>query len=973
MKEGARDTLTKQGERRRNRLALDRESIELVQSVCKRSVFTVIQDNRIVYAGPSATLLSGYSEKELATIELATLLAPGWRDNGLRAVRRAAKVRNGSGVEVEVVLKTKQGEERWVRCSMRPALWEGRPALLCDGFDITQYKNTEAALRESEERFRSISTNAQAILGIVQNDRFVYVNEFASQLTGYATNELIGMKIEQLVHPEHRTFVLRRAARRLKGYKEPPQYECKIITKNGKTLWIELAASRISYHGRSAILVIATDRTSRKETEQELQNALGSLGEQKELFEIAIEAAGMTVWTFDPLHNKVQSLGRSPDWSRIVKEERFTLFGGVTRLIHPDDRKKILSMLPQAIAGKPFNFEFRMQHPDNTMHWNLARGRLVAGHRSDQPLRIAGVALDINDRKLAEEGARERQRTLEILLQASEFFLSNLSSQEILEALAAQISSVDESAGIAIGEYDHSSHTIRVRAVTAPPERMKRLRELMGHSPTDMRFNVTEMLRDQMISDYLKHLPGGVYDLSFQQIPRELCETLERELNIGAVYTMTFARHADFMGTVAIMTDKKRGLKGKDTIELLAHQAGIALRRSRAEAALIKASEDKNNFLAILAHELRNPLAPIASSTDLLKLLLKDENRDSSQNDPAARNALEMIAHQLESMKRLLDDLLDLSRVERGMVEIEQKPVVLENVLRSSAESVQSFMSSLGHTFELDIQPEGPYTVTGDPVRLEQIIVNLLNNAAKYTPEHGRVRLSLEKQDESALIRVKDNGIGLDPSMTERIFDLFNQANVGFVRSHGGLGIGLTLAKNLVTMHGGTITAESPGPGQGATFTVCLPLAKSLRKAPATLPGGPPSMRNGPPLPALRILVVDDNKEAATSLVRLLQFLGQYVRVAHDAASALKLSGTWHPELYFIDIRMPGMDGYQLSQKLHRRPTSVGEPYYIALTGYGAKEDRAKAEQAGFNQHVVKPISIGQLRTLVAKSAAVVQ
>jgi PAS domain S-box-containing protein len=373
--------------------------------------------------------------------------------------------------------------------------------------------------------------------------------------------------------------------------------------------------------------------------------------------------------------------------------------------------------------------------------------------------------------------------------------------------------------------------------------------------------------------------------------------------------------------------------------------------RKRAEEALKDADRRKDEFLAMLAHELRNPLAPISNALHLVRL----HGADPQQ-------ALEMIERQVEHMVRLVDDLLDVSRITRGKIELRRERVDLAAVAVRAVEGSRPLIDARRHRLEMRL-PDGPLPVDGDPMRLAQVVWNLLNNAAKYTPEGGRIALTVEAAGGEAVVRVRDTGMGIPADMLARVFDLFTQVDRTLDRAEGGLGIGLTLVRRLTEMHGGTVAAHSAGPGQGSEFVVRLPLAAG---APAEAPvAGAPAVPPGPAPRGRRILLVDDNRDSADSLAMLLQLLGHDVRTAYDGRQALVVAGAYQPDLVLLDIGLPGLNGYEVAAQL-RAMFGTGRMVLVALTGYGSQEDRRQTREAGFDDHLVKPVDLDALRELLA-------
>ena len=384
------------------------------------------------------------------------------------------------------------------------------------------------------------------------------------------------------------------------------------------------------------------------------------------------------------------------------------------------------------------------------------------------------------------------------------------------------------------------------------------------------------------------------------------------------------------------------------------------IERERAEEALRKADRRKDEFLAILAHELRNPLAPIRNSLYILQL--------TGRSDPMARRVGEMMERQVSHMVRLVDDLLEVSRITRGKIELRDDELELAKVISHAVETSRPLIEAGHHTLTVSL-PTEPMALRGDDVRLAQVFSNLLNNAAKYTDAGGRIELRGHREADEIVVSIKDNGTGIPPEMLTRVFDLFTQVDGAANRASGGLGIGLTLVKSLVTLHGGTIEAHSAGPGTGSEFIVRLPsLPSGARGAKDARVDAQAHAAGAPPV-AGRVLVVDDNRDAGDSLAMLLRLLGAEVRVAASGVEGLALLDDFRPKLLLVDIGMPAMDGYEVAQRIRARPDGASYTV-VALTGWGQDDARERSSSAGFDHHLVKPSDVEQLRSLLARADA---
>jgi signal transduction histidine kinase/CheY-like chemotaxis protein len=389
----------------------------------------------------------------------------------------------------------------------------------------------------------------------------------------------------------------------------------------------------------------------------------------------------------------------------------------------------------------------------------------------------------------------------------------------------------------------------------------------------------------------------------------------------------------------------------EDVTERVAHEAEL---RERVDA-LRDADRRKDEFLAMLAHELRNPLAPISHAVQILGLIKSKE--------PLLDNARAMIERQVTHLVRLVDDLLDVSRVSRGKVQLQKMPLDLSTVARQAVETSRPLIDSHHHHLTVTL-PQDAVPVDGDFVRLAQVVTNLLNNAAKYTDEGGQIWLTIEKASpEEAVVRVRDNGRGIDPLTLPVLFNLFYQVDRNLDRAEGGLGLGLSLVKSIVEMHGGGVEAHSAGRGKGSEFTVHLPL---LRQVPT--PTSTESSGSSPAARPTRVLVVDDNRDAAETLALLLKMEGHEVWTCHDGRKAVELALREQPTLVVMDIGLPGLNGYQACRAM--REGGLTEALMIAITGYGQEEDRRLSRESGFDVHLVKPVDLLALKKLLAERGA---
>ena len=448
----------------------------------------------------------------------------------------------------------------------------------------------------------------------------------------------------------------------------------------------------------------------------------------------------------------------------------------------------------------------------------------------------------------------------------------------------------------------------------------------------------------------LDELGEGQWDVP--RLGALLAEVLPRNTDIRH-----FEVEADFPGlgrrTMQLDASRFAGRQGADELILLAieditERRELELALQQRTKALEETDRRKDEFLAMLGHELRNPLAPLRNCLEILK---------SAALDASGEECREMMERQVRHLTRLTDDLLDVSRITRGRIELRRTRVDLRDVVRSGVEAIAPRSEDRGLRTRV-VLGEGEVPIDGDPLRLGQVVTNLLDNAVRYSEEGGSLTVSVTAEEGAGVLRVRDEGIGVEASMLTRIFEPFVQADSSLVRARGGLGIGLALVKSLVEMHGGRVSAASDGPGTGCELTVRLPLAAAAWRAAAG------TVEDASPGRARRVLVVEDNRDAAESLSLLLTLAGHEVRLAHDGSTAVKVASAYRPEVVLLDIGLPGMDGFHVARRLREEP-GLDDAFLVAMTGYGQAEDRRRSQEAGFDRHLTKPVEPAVLRELL--------
>jgi signal transduction histidine kinase/DNA-binding response OmpR family regulator len=672
----------------------------------------------------------------------------------------------------------------------------------------------------------------------------------------------------------------------------------------------------VSMHDVTAVreAQVAREAAVREQARREEAEATAAvLNASKERVRLATEAGGLGVWIWESETDKVVwehdwlfDLFGLPRGSEPINAARF-----VADFLHPDDRAGFRAAAEATILrGEPFFFIARFfRQPTREVRWLEFRGLQQSGDRG-VPLRIMGTAADITERHDFQERLRvseERYRALFDVIDQG-FALIDL----IFDADGKAVDYTFVEVNPAFGK-----HTGLVDPVG------KRISEVL-HG-----------VEDHWIQTY------GQVALTGKAV---------RFVNEARGLNRWYDSYAARLGgessrTVALLftdiTDRKTA---DDDLRRLADELAESDRR-------------KTEFLATLAHELRNPLAPLSSGLQVMRL--------SATNPAALERTRNMMERQVSHMVHLVDDLLDIARITTGKVDLKKERVELQTIVASAVETSLPLIEAGRHELSVDI-PDEELLLDVDFTRVAQVVSNLLNNAAKYTPARGRIGLRAHREGDEIVIAISDTGVGIPPAAMPTVFEMFTQVGRNMERAQGGLGIGLSLVRRLVELHGGTVSAASEGVGRGSTFTVRLPLASpALAIPPAPIAAAPPAAIEEPMEAAMRILVVDDNVDAADTLSALLEMGGHTTRVANDGYQAIEAAAAFQPQVVFLDIGLPGMNGYEVARKLRETP-GMERGVLVALTGWGTREDRQRSTAAGFDHHLTKPADMNAVETLLA-------
>ena len=657
--------------------------------------------------------------------------------------------------------------------------------------------------------------------------------------------------------------------------------------------WFDVYCSRVGPPEERKVAIVFKDITERKRAEDTLRRSEAMLRESEARFRSFADNAPAMLWVTEP-DGSCSFLSRG--WYEYTGQTEATGLGfGWLDAVHPDDRAQAREAFVAANARhQPYSTELRLRRADGEYRWAIDAGRPRFG-RGGEFLGHVGSAIDVHERAQAEESLRISRERLDLVVNSGQIGLWYCDLP-----------------------FDKLDWNAKVKEhFGLPPDTRVTIDTFFERLHPDDRERTRQAI-EKAIQDRTD------YDIEYRTVGLDGRERWIRAIGRATYRDGTPER---FDGITVDVTE-----------------------RVRQEEALKEAARHKDEFLATLAHELRNPLAPLRNGLQIMRLAAGDPEK--------LEQARAMMERQLGHMVRLIDDLLDLSRISRGKVELRREPVELAEVVRQAVETSRPALEEAGHELAVRL-PSQPILVEADVTRLTQVFANLLNNAAKFTDPGGHIHLTVERQGAQGVVRVRDDGVGIPAYQLPRVFDMFTQVNQSLERSQGGLGIGLSLVRGLVEMHGGSVEAHSEGHGRGSEFVVRLPAIHPAPEAqtPESSEAARPSGR--------RVLVVDDNRDAAISLATLLELMGNETRTAYDGLEALEVGAAFRPDLILLDIGMPRLNGYDTARRVREQPWGKAVTL-IALTGWGQEEDRRRSAEAGFDTHVVKPVEPAVLETLLA-------
>lgn len=769
--------------------------------------------------------------------------------------------------------------------------------------------------------------------------RFVYVNEPLLHLWNTTLPDALGKTFAELNYPPTLSDRLQRQIQTVIETRAPVRGEAPYTTQTGERQYEHIFVPILAANGLvEAVAGSTRDITERKRAEEALR-------ESEKRFRQLADAMPQIVWTARPDGNIDY---QNHKWQEFSGQFEDLGNDGWDQIVHPDDMPLARHRWEHSVqTGSPFEMEMRLfDRQVQAYRWHLIR-TVAALDESGAVSRWFGTGTDIHEQKRTGE-------TSQYLAEASALLSGVVNYEDTLQKVANL--AVPYFADFSAVDLATDSGGLRHLAIAdRNPDKVRLAHEFIEQSTAD-----SAVARENAGVCHLG-LPEIITEVSDEILLQGMLDDrvvqLIRLLGLKSFISVPMISSGQPLGVLTFATSESGRHYTETDLKLakdLAHRAAVAIENTRLYQALRDADRRKDEFLATLAHELRNPLAPIRNSLQILKL---------SRVDAVTMNQImDMMERQVHHLVRLVDDLLDVSRVMRGKIELRREPIELSTVVTRAVETAQPLIDAQGHHLDISL-PTDSMMLDADPVRLAQVIGNLLTNAAKYTEPKGRIWLSAERVNGDSVLIVRDNGIGIAPEMLHQVFELFMQVDHTAKRSQGGLGIGLTLVRNLVELHGGRVEAFSQGLGTGSEFVIHLPLLKVEPQRPSN---ADEDSTNGRATSGHRLLVVDDNKDAAVSLAILLRLQGHDVQVAHDGRSALELAAQFLPRIVFLDIGMPGMDGYEVARQMRQIP-ELKDATLAALTGWGQHEDRRRTTEAGFNHHLVKPPDPKALEAVMAE------
>ena len=781
--------------------------------------------------------------------------------------------------------------------------------------DISERTRAEAVHRLSEEKFRGLLESAPDAMIITNREGvIVLANAQTGRLFGYGREELLGQRVEMLMPARYRS----RHTEHMEGFVASPQtramglgQELLAQRKDGSEFSVEISLSPLETAEGMLVSTAIRDITDRKRADDALraskqfyQAAFDSLP----LHVVVLDVDGVVLAVNGPWLTFAEKNGALPE--RCGSGTNYLDVCRAAAALGDADAGAVALGVEAVLNGRQtaFSVEYACDSPSE-QRWFVMHAR-----RPCEPLKGAIIThWSITDRKHVEEALRE--------------------SEALHCDNAQRMTLATEATGVGIWEWHLPSNRVRWDAT---------MFSIFGVTPTPDGFVRYETWSSAVLPEDLAEREAAVQD-TIRGRGHSRGKFRIRRANNGA------CRHIEAVETV------RTNAQGQ--VEWVVGTNLDVTARQNAEQALRDIDHRKDEFLATLAHELRNPLASVGNAVQILRI--------KSPDIPELHWATEIIEGQTQAMVRLIDDLMDISRIKQNRIELKREQIELANIVQGAVETSRPLIEEMGHKLTVTLPP-GPVIVDADLTRLVQVFLNLLNNAAKYTERGGRIDLRAELQGSDVVVSVTDTGIGIPADKLPTLFEMFSQVEEALSRSQGGLGIGLCLVKRLVEMHGGSVEAKSGGLGQGSEFVVRLPIVVEQTYPRQVSDDGDQAQ----PTSDLRILVVDDNRDAAESLAMLLKMMGNNVHTAHDGEEAVTAAREFQPQLVLCDIGLPKLNGYEACRQMKAQAWDKNM-ILIAVTGWGQANDRRKAREAGFDDHLVKPVDPQALMKLLAKLESV--
>jgi PAS domain S-box-containing protein len=932
---------------------------ELLHRARRRAEATTDGLRVTLYSIAEAVIVTGASGRITALNPVAEALT-GWAqsdalDRGLDEVfetREAASPRSSiagllpapagqspSAVSTRTTLVRKDGKMLPIDASSAPIIDHyGAVAGNVIVFrDVTERRRHERALEESEERFRQLAEHIRKVFWMMDphSGEILYASPSYEDVWGRSVETLYQQPQSYFdaIHPDDQLRV-DSASVKPQRRGEPTEIEYRIVRPDQSIRWVRDWSFPIrDPSGRLYRTVgFAEDITERRRIEEAVR-------ENEERLRLALDAGQIGVWDWDVETNKLRWTKRIYEIHGVAPDKFTGDLADFRCLIHPDDADRVTSAIQGALAGADYNIEFRIVRPSGETRWLFTSGR-VLHDENGKPLRMLGATIDTTDRKRAEE-------VLRFLSEASTAMAAVLDEKTAMQSLVRlAVPFFADYCTVELANELRQFECVALAHVDSNQEQL--LRELTCAKEPQW---ATDRVVQSGRTEHQEFLPP---DAPYWTANDERRRTL-KELAPQSVVAAPLLSRGNVIGVLSLYfssSSRRRYLKSDVSIaEEIARRAAIAVENARLYQSLKEADRQKDDFLAMLAHELRNPLAAIEYAAALMRM--------SAEQGP---KATEIIERQVRHLAHLIDDLLDVSRITRDQIQLQREPIDAALLVRRAVDTAIPSLEKRSHRLALEVAA-GPLPIFADPTRIEQILGNLLTNAAKYTPDGGEISVRTYAKDEQLIVKVKDSGVGIPPEMLSRVFELFTQVNPTLDRSQGGLGIGLTVVRRLAEMHGGSISATSEGLGKGSEFTLRLPLLNG-ELAQAVSNGVSANIPHG-----LRVLIVEDNRDTASSLSSLLRSAGCETQVVNDGPAAVHTAIRFSPSVVLLDIGLPGLDGFAIAQEMRNRP-ELCRATLIAISGYSQPQDRARAKAVGFDHHLIKPVKFECVLDLLAQCAA---